>query len=212
MNFCLFIRLCCLMLKFKQSGYYCFRMLNNTFRTLLQENIQFKAHFLNLNFYFFLFCIVLSLNLLSLLPFQYTLTAQFIFTFIIAFLLFSTLTLHGVVQQNIKILNLFLPNGIPIVLNRYIIRIEIISYRSRLFSLSGRLFRNLVAGHVLLFILSTRRLRLLNFYNIGSLLRIIRIGVVGIIFCLELMIRVLQAYVFILLICIFTDNILTVSH
>jgi ATP synthase subunit 6 len=212
MNFILFIRACCVLLKYKKSGYVCFQVLNNNFRNILQENIQFKKHFLNLNLYFFRFCLILFFNLISLLPFHYTITAQFIFTFIIAFILFRTLTLHGMCQHNVKFLNIFLPAGIPVLLNRYIIRIEIISYRSRLFSLSGRLFRNLVAGHVLLFILSTRRLRIFNFYSIGSVLRVVVVGVIGLIFCLEIVIRVLQAYVFILLICIFTDNILTVSH
>jgi F-type H+-transporting ATPase subunit a len=212
MNFLLFRRSCIRLLKYSKRGLYIFLLLNKIFKNILQENIQFKKHFLNLNIYFFSFCIVLFFNLLSLFPFHYTITAQFVFTFILAFVLFSTLTFHGVIQHKFQILNIFLPNGIPIRLNRYIIRIEIISYISRLFSLSGRLFRNLVAGHVLLFILRSSRLRVLNLFNFRSFFRILSIGIIRLIFCLEIMIRVLQAYVFILLICIFTDNILTVAH
>jgi len=115
-------------------------------------------------------------------------------------------------QHKVTFLNIFLPAGIPLPLFAYIIIIEFISYMSRLFSLAGRLFRNLVAGHVLLYILRTSRLSLLFFVSIWSIFSILRIFVLILIFLLEIIIGLLQAYVFILLICIFTNNILTIEH
>jgi len=197
---------------FSNFGYLIFKKLNILFKSILIENIKFQPNFLNLSFYFYSFCLIRFFNLFSLLPFHYTITAQFIFRFTLSFLLFSTLTLHGLMQHKVTFLNIFLPAGIPLPLFAYIIIIEFISYMSRLFSLAGRLFRNLVAGHVLLYILRTSRLSLLFFVSIWSIFSILRIFVLILIFLLEIIIGLLQAYVFILLICIFTNNILTIEH
>jgi F-type H+-transporting ATPase subunit a len=210
-----FIRFCIrilLLFYYANFSFLLFKKLNNLFKAILLENIKFQKNFLNLNFYFYSFCIIRFFNLFSLLPFHYTITAQFLFTFIMSFLLFRTLTMHGLIQHKTKFLNIFLPAGIPFPLYRYIIIIEFISYISRLFSLSGRLFRNLVAGHVLLYIISASRVSVFFFVSIWSIFSILRVSILILIFLLEIVISLLQAYVFILLVCIFTDNILIIEH
>jgi len=48
----------------------------------------------------------------------------------------------------------FLPGGSPLALSPFLVIIELISYIARVFSLSIRLFANLMAGHTLLKILA----------------------------------------------------------
>jgi F-type H+-transporting ATPase subunit a len=52
-----------------------------------------------------------------------------------------------------KLVNHFLPKGIPLVIMPFICLLEVFSYLARLLSLAIRLFSNMVAGHVLLKIL-----------------------------------------------------------
>jgi F0F1-type ATP synthase membrane subunit a len=49
--------------------------------------------------------------------------------------------------------NLFLPQGVPLMITPFLIIIELISYVARVFSLSIRLFANMMSGHALLKIL-----------------------------------------------------------
>jgi F0F1-type ATP synthase membrane subunit a len=46
-----------------------------------------------------------------------------------------------------------MPEGIPVVISIFLIGIEIISYIAKVFSLSIRLFANMMSGHSLLKIL-----------------------------------------------------------
>jgi F-type H+-transporting ATPase subunit a len=46
-----------------------------------------------------------------------------------------------------------MPKGVPIVIVPFLIPIELISYTSRVISLSVRLFANMMSGHTLLKIL-----------------------------------------------------------
>jgi F0F1-type ATP synthase membrane subunit a len=61
----------------------------------------------------------------------------------------------GLALHKIRFFLLFVPKGVPLLLAPLIIVIEIVSYLIRTFSLSLRLFANMMAGHTLLKILSS---------------------------------------------------------
>jgi F-type H+-transporting ATPase subunit a len=48
---------------------------------------------------------------------------------------------------------MFIPSGVPVAIMPFLVLIEIISYFSRVISLSVRLFANMMSGHTLLKIL-----------------------------------------------------------
>jgi F0F1-type ATP synthase membrane subunit a len=50
-------------------------------------------------------------------------------------------------------MDLFLPSGAPLAIAPFLIFIEAVSYIARVFSLSIRLFANMMSGHALLKIL-----------------------------------------------------------
>ena len=78
--------------------------------------------------------------------------------------------------------------------------IEIFSYLIRPFSLSIRLFANMLAGHTLLHILASFGMSMLK---MDVLVALLMVGPLVAICVLELGIAFLQAYVFVVLLCIY---------
>lgn len=103
---------------------------------------------------------------------------------------------------------LFLPEGIPVPIIPGLILIEYVSYISRIFSLALRLFANMMSGHILLkilisFVWATISSNLIHWFWIGLPLFVISL-VIG----LEFVIGFLQAYVFIVLISIYLNDVI----
>ena len=112
----------------------------------------------------------------------------------------------GFYLHNVKFLTLFVPSGVPKALLPLILVIEVISYLIRTFSLSLRLFANMMAGHTLLHILSSF---VVAFLLIGGLLvsfSVIPLLLVLAVMLLEIGIAFLQAYVFTILLCIYAND------
>jgi len=114
----------------------------------------------------------------------------------------------GIYYHGFKILNLFLPSGTPVIIMPLLILIEFISYFARIFSLSIRLFANITAGHILLKILSWFIFLLFNVF----LLSVSGFFLITILWILEFFIAILQSYVFLILLCIYLNEVLTLQH
>jgi F-type H+-transporting ATPase subunit a len=150
-------------------------------------------------FIFTLFMFLLFGNLLGLVPYNFTYTSHIIVTAALALFVFIAVTIIGFAKHGLGYLRLFLPEGTPIVAAPLLIVIEIISYFSRPFSLSMRLAINMLVGHVLLQLLA-------SFVIALGVIGIVPIGFMGAIFLLELLVAVLQAYVFTILCCIYLND------
>lgn len=146
-----------------------------------------------------LFYLILFLNLLGLTPFAFTCTSQICYTFTLGFSMFIGVIIIGVVTQKANFVKNFIPATTgPIV--PLLIVIEIFSYCIRPFSLSIRLFANMLAGHTLLNILSGFFISLMKVDVLLGLL----MGFPVIAICvLELGIAFLQSYVFVVLVSIY---------
>jgi ATP synthase subunit 6 len=104
---------------------------------------------------------------------------------------------------------LILPSGVPLGIAPFLIIIEIVSYFAKVFSLSIRLFANMMSGHALLKILigfSWTLLGTISYYTIIALFPWI---LVTVIMFLEALIAFLQAYVFTILVTIYINDVLT---
>jgi F-type H+-transporting ATPase subunit a len=98
------------------------------------------------------------------------------------------------------------PQGIPVILTPLLVVIEVISYLSRIISLSVRLFANMMAGHVMLevfgaFVVMLGSAGLLGIIPAGFSLAV-NIALIG----FEFLVAVLQAYVFAILTCIYLHD------
>jgi len=119
---------------------------------ILKDNILQKKNS-NIGFIFFLFLTLLFSNVAGLFPFTFTVTSSFVVTLFFSLTVFLAANIMGIYRNGFYILSNFLPTGTPLFISPLLILIEIISYFSRIFSLSIRLFANMLSGHGLLKIL-----------------------------------------------------------
>jgi len=148
---------------------------------------------------FTLFTFILFGNLLGLLPYSFTFTSHIIVTFVLAMFIFLFVTLIGIFIHGFKFFGLFVPKGVPMLMLPLMIPIEIISYLSRPISLSVRLFANMMAGHTMLKIFAGFVFSL-GIFGIAPL--IVDVALTA----LEVLIAILQAYVFTILTCIYLNE------
>lgn len=158
---------------------------------------------------FLVFLVILFSNLIGMLPFSFTITAHLSITFFLAFSFNFGFIILGFYKNGYKFLYLFKPAGTPLFLLPLIIVIEVASYLIRTFSLSIRLFANMMAGHCSLFVISSFVFSLLNL-SIFLIFPIILVYLA--IFILEFSIAFLQAYVFTILLCIYLNDSLHPVH
>ena len=157
-------------------------------------------------FIFTLFLFILFGNILGMVPYNFTYTSHIIVTFGLAGFIFLAVTLIGIAKHGIGFLKFFVPSGVPYALLPILIPIEVISYFVRPISLSLRLFANMMAGHTMLKVFASF-IVLLGFIGGWAplLLVIILTG-------FEIMIAVLQAYVFTILCCLYLNDALHLHH
>ena len=157
---------------------------------------------------FTLFMFVLFSNLLGLIPYSYTTTSQIVVTFAMALTIFVGVTLIALVKHGFHFFSFFVPSGAPKALIPFLVIIEVISYFVRPVSLSVRLFANMLAGHTMLKVFAGLAVMIASAGGVaaaGSVLPLIAIiGLTG----LEVLVAVLQAYVFTILTCMYLNDAL----
>lgn len=164
-----------------------------------------------------LFFTILSYNILGMFPAFFCVTAQLGATLTLSFSIFFCVIFF--IFNNcglVYFIKLFIPQGVPAILLPLLFVLELISFLSRVLSLAIRLFANMVAGHSLLHILSGALVNIINsLKKIDTFLIFITaipFIVILLVFFLEVGIAFLQAYVFIMLSCIYLkDTLIYVS-
>lgn len=153
-----------------------------------------------------LFVFILFCNLLGLVPYSFTPTSHIIVTFAMALVVFTGVTVIGFIRHGAHFLSFFVPKGVPLWLLVILVPIEIISYFVRPFSLSIRLFANMLAGHTMLKVFGGFVVMLGIWAGWAPLAFIV--ALTG----LELLIAFLQAYVFTILTCLYLNDAIHMSH
>jgi F-type H+-transporting ATPase subunit a len=151
-------------------------------------------------FFFTLFMFILFGNTLGLIPGSFTYTSHIIVTFSMAIFVVTAVTVIGFMKHGLHFLRLFAPSGCPLYIMPLLVPIEILSYAMRPISLSLRLGINMTAGHIMLVTFSGFIVALGSFYILPGVLPF---AVTTALYGLELMIALLQAYVFTVLSCIY---------
>lgn len=157
-------------------------------------------------FVFALFMFILFCNLLGLIPYSFTPTSQIIVTFAMAAVVFIGVTLIGFARHGLHFLSFFVPQGVPKFLLPLLVPIEIFSYLFRPISLAVRLFANMLAGHTMFQVFAGFVIAL---GIIGGWAPLVFIGAL---YCLEVLIAFLQAYVFAILTCLYLNDALHLHH
>ena len=161
---------------------------------------------------FSLFMFILVANLLGMFPYFFTVTSHLIITVMMAALVIGTVILYGFYKNGIGFLNLFVPKGIPVFLVPVVVLIEIISFVSRPISLSVRLFANMLAGHITLKVFAGFVVSLSALGALGVGGAIIPLAMTVALTALEFLVAFLQAYVFMVLTCMYLNDAIHPGH
>nr|AKA98016.1 ATPase subunit 6 [Leuconotopicus fumigatus] len=150
-----------------------------------------------------LMILLLSINLLGLLPYTFTPTTQLSMNMALAFPLWLATLLTGLRNQPSASLGHLLPEGTPTPLIPALILIETTSLLIRPLALGVRLTANLTAGHLLIQLISTASTALLSIMPAISVLTTIILLLLTI---LEVAVAMIQAYVYVLLLSLYLQE------
>ena len=155
---------------------------------------------------FTIFMFILTLNLLGMIPYSFTVTSHIIVTFALAAMVWITVTVVGFARHGFGYLRLFVPSGVPWWLMPIIIPIELISYLIRPISHSVRLFANMMAGHTMLKVFAG------FVVGLGALGGWAPMAFLVAFTGLEIVVAFLQALIFTVLTCIYLNDALHMHH
>nr|YP_009107365.1 ATP synthase F0 subunit 6 [Falco columbarius]AIU39002.1 ATP synthase F0 subunit 6 [Falco columbarius] len=150
-----------------------------------------------------LMILLLTINLLGLLPYTFTPTTQLSMNMALAFPLWFATLLTGLRNQPTISLGHLLPEGTPTPLIPALIMIETTSLLIRPLALGVRLTANLTAGHLLIQLISTATATLLPIMPTVSALTTLVLLLLTI---LEVAVAMIQAYVFVLLLSLYLQE------
>jgi F-type H+-transporting ATPase subunit a len=176
---------------------------------------------------FTLFLVILVLNLMGGvlaignlfgLSLSFTVTAQLAVTATLAVLTFFSIFILGFVKHGPKFLGIFAPGGMPPALLIFMVPIEMLSFFVRPVTLAMRLFGNMLGGHVVMSLFGSFvvALGILAFSGGLATLAIVPsalsfamiIALTG----LELVIAILQAFVFAALATVYLNEVVNFGH
>ncbi|WP_323010355.1 F0F1 ATP synthase subunit A [Paracoccus sp. (in: a-proteobacteria)] len=151
-----------------------------------------------------LFCFILFANFLGLIPKSFSPTSHIAVTAVLAVLVFVGVTVLGFVKNGAHFLGLFWVSSAPLALRPVLAVIELISYFVRPVSHSIRLAGNIMAGHAVIKV----------FAAFAAIATIAPISVVAItaMYGLEVLVCLIQAYVFTILTCVYLKDALHPAH
>jgi len=174
--------------------------------SLAVDNIDLKRGQLFFPLVFSIFCFIVCLNIIGLIPYSFTLTSHLIVTFALALCIFLGITIVCIRIHGLEFFSLFLPSGTSVVLALLLVPIELISYIFKPISLAIRLFANMMAGHTLLKVIAGFAWSLMGCSGILFLIHYVPLLILIPLFGLELGVALIQAFVFCILICIYIND------
>ena len=144
-----------------------------------------------------LFVFLLVLNLIGLIPNSFPVTGSISFTLTLALLTFILVQYQGIRSNGVGgYVAAFVPPGLPlkIIFVPFMFFIEMISELAKPLTLAMRLYANILAGHLLIFIFLSFIL-----YTGTPLMAVVSVPIAVVLFGFEIFVAVLQAYIFAIL-------------
>nr|YP_009122017.1 ATP synthase F0 subunit 6 [Bombyx huttoni]AJH65747.1 ATP synthase F0 subunit 6 [Bombyx huttoni] len=161
------------------------KKLHNEFKTLLKNNYFKGSTFIFISLFFFIF----FNNFLGLFPYIFTSTSHLTLSLSMSLPLWLSFMLYGWINNTKHMFIHMIPQGTPYILMPFMVMIETISNIIRPGTLAVRLTANMIAGHLLMTLLSKTGSNL-TYYMIMMLI-IIQIMLM----ILESAVAIIQSYV-----------------
>lgn len=163
---------------------------------------------------FTFFSFVFISNILGMVPYSFTPTSHISVTLGLSIAIMIGVTLIGFEKHQLDFFSLFVPKGTPLALVPLLVLIEFISYSARAFSLALRLTANVSAGHCLFGVISmltiSAAMAISSVVLKGATITLPLLILVPL-YGLELLVALLQSYVFTLLTCSYLADIVNMG-
>lgn len=153
-----------------------------------------------------IFLFILLNNIIGLVPYSFTVTSHLVITFSLSCTVFIGVNIIAFNHHKENMLSLFIPANTSFFLALILVPIEFVSYIAKPISLGVRLFINLMAGHTLLKVIVGFSWSMLLLENNISFMQIMPLLILIVLMGLELGVALIQAYVFIVLTCIYLND------
>jgi F-type H+-transporting ATPase subunit a len=163
-------------------------------------------------FIFTLFITLLLGNMMGIIPYSFTFTSHIIVTAALSFSIFACIILLGALRHGTHFLTLFAPSGVPWFVYPLLVPIEIISYFARPITHGLRLFANMLAGHIMLQVFAGFSVMMVGAGALGIIGSVFPVIINAGLMAFELLIGLLQAYVFAILACIYLKDTIEIHH
>lgn len=148
-----------------------------------------------------LFVFILVLNLIGLVPSSYPVTANISFTLVLAFMTFALTQFEGIRSNGVGgYAKSFVLPGLPakVVMVPLMLFLEILQEFTKPLTLGLRLYANMLAGHLIIFVF----LGLILFFGlsgVGLVVPFISLPLSVVFYAFEIFVAILQAYIFAIL-------------
>lgn len=151
-----------------------------------------------------IFYLILFSNVLGLVPYSTTSTAEIVITLTITSTMQLGILIIGYQNQNTKLFAVLLPSGSPVPLIALMVLLELLAYMTKILSLGLRLSINMLVGHILAKVL-------VGFIWQGVvsakgvftfMLSLLPLVLLSVFLSQEILIAYLQAYIFVFILCL----------
>ncbi|MCX7877673.1 MAG: F0F1 ATP synthase subunit A [Ignavibacteria bacterium] len=160
-----------------------------------------------LPFFFTLFFFILFVNLLGLVPGMSTGTSSISVTAGLAIITFIMTQVHGIKNNGfVGYFKGLIPHGVPVFVLPIMIIIEFLGLLTKPFALCIRLFANMTAGHIVIYALIGL------IFMLGYFVIPVSIAFSLFIYLLEILVSLLQAYIFTMLSALFIGMAIHQEH
>nr|AHA03589.1 ATP synthase F0 subunit 6 [Athyma selenophora] len=171
--------------------------LHEEFKTLLGPNSFNGSTFIFISLFFF----ILFNNFLGLFPYIFTSTSHLNMSLSLSLTLWLSFMIYGWINNTQHMFIHMIPQGTPTILMPFMVLIETISNIIRPGTLAVRLTANMIAGHLLLTLLSNTGTNMPNY------LLIILIFIQILLLVLESAVAVIQSYVITILSTLYSSEV-----
>lgn len=189
-----------------------FELIHKMIIMLLKENFKNKNYSSFFPFIVTIFIFILAINLMGLIPYSFTATSHLMLTLTLSLSSFIGINILSIKKYGIEFFSLFMPAGTNLMLAFLLVPIELISYLVKPISLSIRLFANLMAGHTLLKVVAGFAFSLMTLGGLFIFLHFIPLLILIPLYALELGVAMIQSFVFAILLCIYLNDALNITH
>lgn len=154
------------------------------------------------------FFFILFGNFLGLIPFSATFTSNIAVTSVLAIFSFVVIQIGGMKHNGVfGYMKGLVPHGVPVFLLPIMLVVEVLGLFTKPFALAIRLFANLTAGHIVIYALIS-----LIFVMQSYFISPVSIGMALFIYSLEILVALLQAYIFTMLSSLFIGMAVHQDH